>query len=165
MPAGRRQHERPAGEFWAGLLALPDGGIRFCRRGGANMNGRQAGFGPAGGIWAGLLAWPDGGIRFCRRGGANMGGYWARFGPACWRNAVSGTCRTTLRSRTYFYRKSFHPSESKSFAIEISRFFCSVKNWVAEIPSFLPMPVSSVKKICLHIFRIFSASMPPSTVG
>ena len=87
------------------------------------MDGRQAGFGPAGGIWADLLAWPDGGIRLCRRRGANMDGRQAGFGSACWRNAVSGTCRTPLRSRTYFYKKSFHPSESKFFAIEISRFF------------------------------------------
>ena len=47
LPAGQRQHGRPAGGIRAGLLAWPGGGIRFCRRGGANMDGRRAGFGPA----------------------------------------------------------------------------------------------------------------------
>ena len=47
MPAARRQHGRPADRIWAGLLAWPGGGLRFCRRRGANMGARQAGFEPA----------------------------------------------------------------------------------------------------------------------
>ena len=44
LPAGRRQHGRPAGGFWGALLAWPDGDIWLCRRGGANMVGRRSGF-------------------------------------------------------------------------------------------------------------------------
>ena len=47
LTAWRRQHGRPAGGIRAGLLAWPSGGIRLCRRGGANMDGCRAGFGPA----------------------------------------------------------------------------------------------------------------------
>jgi len=46
LTAGQRQHGRPPGGIFAGLLAWPGGGIRLCRRGGANMGGRRAGFGP-----------------------------------------------------------------------------------------------------------------------
>ena len=45
LPAGRRQHGRPPGGIWGGLLAWPGGGIWHCRRGGANMGGRRVGFG------------------------------------------------------------------------------------------------------------------------
>ena len=67
LPAGRRQHGLAASGIRGALLAWPGGGLRLCRRGGANMGRRRVRFGGA------LLAWPEGGIRLCRRGGANMG--------------------------------------------------------------------------------------------
>ena len=51
LPAGQRQHGRPAGKIRGDLLAWPGGGIGICRRGGANMGGRRAGFGAA--CWRG----------------------------------------------------------------------------------------------------------------
>ncbi len=40
LPATRRQPGRPPGWIRGGLLAWPDGGIRLCRRGSANIGGR-----------------------------------------------------------------------------------------------------------------------------
>ena len=45
LPAGQRQHGRPPVGILGALLAGPDGDIWLCRRGGANMIGRQAEFG------------------------------------------------------------------------------------------------------------------------
>ena len=45
LSAGRRQHGPAPGGIRGALLAWPDGGIRLCRRGGANMGRRRAGFG------------------------------------------------------------------------------------------------------------------------
>ena len=45
LSAGRRQHGLAASGIRGVLLAWPDGGIRLCRRGGANMGRRRAGFG------------------------------------------------------------------------------------------------------------------------
>ena len=44
LPEGRRQRGRPPGGILGSLLAWPDGDIWLCRRGGANMVGRRAGF-------------------------------------------------------------------------------------------------------------------------
>ena len=41
LPAARRQHGRPTGGIQGGLLAWPGGTSRFCRRAGANMDGRR----------------------------------------------------------------------------------------------------------------------------
>ena len=45
LPAGRRQHGPAPSGIRGSLLACPDGGIRLCRRGGANMGRRRARFG------------------------------------------------------------------------------------------------------------------------
>ena len=45
LPAARRQHGRPPSGIRGGLLAWPGGGLRLCRRQGANMDGRRAEFG------------------------------------------------------------------------------------------------------------------------
>ena len=107
LPAARRQHRRPPSGIRGALLAWPGGGLRLCRRQGANMDGRRAEFeapcwrgsavlqGFAGGkapTWTATernsgrpvgvaRRW----IKACRRQGANMGGRQAEFGAACWR--------------------------------------------------------------------------------
>ena len=43
LPAGRRQHGPAPGGIRGALLAWSDGGLRLCRRGGANMGRRRAG--------------------------------------------------------------------------------------------------------------------------
>ena len=43
LPGARRQIGRPSGSIRCGLLAWPDGGIRLCRRGSANMDGQLVG--------------------------------------------------------------------------------------------------------------------------
>ena len=45
LPTGRRQHGPAASGIRGVLLAWPDGGLRLCRRGGANMGLRRVGFG------------------------------------------------------------------------------------------------------------------------
>ena len=45
LPAGRRQHGPAPSGIRGALLAWPDGGIRGCRRGGANMGRHRARFG------------------------------------------------------------------------------------------------------------------------
>ena len=45
LPAGRRQHGPAAGRIRGALLAWSNGGLRGCRRGGANMGWRRAGVG------------------------------------------------------------------------------------------------------------------------
>ena len=42
LPAARRQHRRPPSGIRGALLAWPGGGLRLCRRQGANMDGRRA---------------------------------------------------------------------------------------------------------------------------
>ena len=51
LPAARRQHGRPPSGIRGALLAWLGGGLRLCRRQGANMGGRQAEFGAA--CWRG----------------------------------------------------------------------------------------------------------------